>query len=140
MRDDFRNKVRIPHLGGVIIGSHVEIGGLSVVESGTISPTIIEDYAKLDVNVVVGHNARIGRNASVTGGVVIGGSAVIGAEAWIGINSSIRNGREVGSRSLIGMDVSVQQSLCNNAVARAPRPEVRTRGDDDGTAIGFPEQ
>jgi UDP-3-O-[3-hydroxymyristoyl] glucosamine N-acyltransferase LpxD len=140
VRDEAGNKTRIPHLGGVIIGSHVEIGALSVVQYGTISPTIIEDHVKIDDNVEVGHNARLGRGASVTGGVVIGGSAVIGAEAWIGINSSIRNGRQVGSRTLVGMDVSVQHDLADNAVARAQRPEVEMRRDNDSTTIGFKER
>lgn len=125
VRDEARNKIRIPHLGGIVIGSHVEIGALSVVQYGTISPTIIEDYVKIDDNVEVAHNVRIARGASVTGGVVIGGSAVINADAWIGINSSIRDGRHVGSRVLVGMDVSVQDDLADDAVARAPRPDVR---------------
>jgi UDP-3-O-[3-hydroxymyristoyl] glucosamine N-acyltransferase len=105
-----------------------------------MSPTIIEDYAKIDDNVEVGHNAHIGRNVSVTGGVVVGGSAVIETEAWIGINSSIRNGRRVGSRTLVGMDASVQHDLAENSVARAPRPDIKMRrddDDDDGTTIGF---
>jgi len=89
VRDAARNKIRIPHLGGVIIGPHVEIGALSVVQYGTISPTTIEDGVKIDDNVEVAHNARVGHGVSVTGGVVIGGSAVIDADAWIGINSSI---------------------------------------------------
>lgn len=125
VRDEAGNKTRIPHLGGIIIGSHVEIGALSVVQYGTISPTIIEDYVKIDDNVEVAHNAHIARNVSVTGGVVIGGSAVIETEAWIGINSSIRDGRRVGSRALVGMDASVQDDLADNAVVRAPRPDVR---------------
>ena len=125
MRDEAGNKTRIPHLGGVVIGSHVEIGALSVVQYGTISPTVIEDYVKIDDNVEVAHNVRIARGTSVTGGVVIGGSAVIHADAWIGINSSIRDGRRVGSRALVGMDASIQDDVPDNAVARAPRPHVR---------------
>jgi UDP-3-O-[3-hydroxymyristoyl] glucosamine N-acyltransferase LpxD len=140
VRDEFGNKTRIPHLGGVIIGSYVEIGALATVPSGTIMPTTIEDHAKVDDHVHVGHNVRVARGASVTAAVVIGGSAVIDAEAWIGINSSIRDGRRVGSRSLVGMDVSLQQDLAENSVARAPRPEVRTRPDDDSAAIGFKER
>ena len=44
------------------------------------------------------------------------------------------------SRALVGMDVSVQQDLSDNTVARAPRPDVRIRPDDDRTAIGFTER
>lgn len=137
VRDEAGNKMRIPHLGGIVIGSHVEIGALSLVQYGTISPTLIEDHVKIDHYVEVGHNVRIARGASVTGGVIIGGSAVIGEEAWIGINSSIRNGRQVGRRSLVGMDVSVQSDLPENTVARAPRPDVKPRDDDDAAVIGF---
>jgi UDP-3-O-[3-hydroxymyristoyl] glucosamine N-acyltransferase LpxD len=137
VRDERGKKRRIPHLGGVVIGSHVEIGALVTVPSGTIGPTIIEDGAKVDDHVHVGHNVRVARGASVTAAVVIGGSVTIAEEAWVGINSSIRDGRRVGSRSLVGMDASVQQDLPDNAVARAPRPDVTTRSDDDGDSIGF---
>jgi UDP-3-O-[3-hydroxymyristoyl] glucosamine N-acyltransferase len=116
------NKIRIPHLGGTVIGSHVEIGALSVVQSGTLSPTVIEDGAKIDDHVQVSHNVRIGRNASLHSGVVVGGSAVIEPEAWVGINASLRNGRRVGARALVGMDVSVQDDLAQNTIARSPRP------------------
>ena len=138
VRDEAGHKRRIPHLGGVMIGSSVEIGALAVVQQGTMTPTIIEEHVKIDDNVEVGHNACVGRGASVTGGVVIGGSAVIEADAWIGINSSIRDGRRVGSRALVGMDVSVQEDLADDIIARAPRPDVQPRPDDhDRLSIGF---
>ncbi len=139
VRDERGNKTRIPHLGGVVIGSHVDIGALSTVPSGTIVPTTIEDYAKIDDHVHVGHNVRIARGASVTAAVVIGGHAVIDEEAWIGINSSIRDGRRVGSQALVGMDVSLQQDLDENSVARAPRPDIKKRPDHQ-TAVGFSER
>jgi UDP-3-O-[3-hydroxymyristoyl] glucosamine N-acyltransferase LpxD len=138
VRDEIGNKTRIPHLGGVMIGSHVEIGALSTVLSGTIMPTIVEDYAKIDDHVHVGHNVRIARGASVTAGVVIGGSAIIEAEAWVGMNSSIRDGRRVGSCALVGMDGSIQEDLAANSIARAPRADVKERPDDDRFVIGFP--
>ena len=54
------------------------------------------------------------------------------------MNSSIRDGRRVGVRALVGMDVSVQDDLSDEIVARAPRPDVRARPDDDDRAsIGF---
>jgi UDP-3-O-[3-hydroxymyristoyl] glucosamine N-acyltransferase LpxD len=137
VRDDFGNKVRMPHLAGVVIGSNVEIGGLVSMPSGTIVPTIIEDNVKIDELVHVAHNARIARGVSLIAGVVIGGHAVIDEEAWVGMNSSIREGRHVGSHTLVGMDASIQQDVADNSVVRAPRPDVQLRKDDDRTAIGF---
>jgi UDP-3-O-[3-hydroxymyristoyl] glucosamine N-acyltransferase LpxD len=131
VRDESGNKTRIPHLGGVEVGSHVELGPLATVQSGTITPTIIDDYAKIGDGVLVGHNVRVGRNASITGGVAIGGSAVIETEAWVGINASIRDGRRVGSHARVGMDASVQNDISDHAVTRASRPAVESRSDDE---------
>jgi UDP-3-O-[3-hydroxymyristoyl] glucosamine N-acyltransferase len=125
VRDDAGNKTRIPHLGGVVIGSHVEIGPLTMIQCGTISPTVIEDYVKIDGAVGIGHNACIAQGASLICGVMLGGSANIGADSWLGLNSSIRDGRRVGSRALVGMGTSIQDDLADDAVARSPRPEVR---------------
>jgi UDP-3-O-[3-hydroxymyristoyl] glucosamine N-acyltransferase len=137
VRDVGGNKTRVPHLGGVAIGSHVEIGVLTSIQGGTILTTTVEDYAKLDEHVELGHNVRIGRNASLTGGVIVAGHAVIEAEAWVGINSSIRDGRHVGARSLVGMHSSVQEDIPEDAVARAPRPAVEARSQADPSTIGF---
>jgi UDP-3-O-[3-hydroxymyristoyl] glucosamine N-acyltransferase LpxD len=140
VRDDGENKARIAHLGGVIIGSRAEVGVLTLVQAGVITPTVIEDHAKVGDHIAVGHGVRIGRGASVTGGVVIGGSAVIGPEAWVGLNATIREGRRVGSHSLVGMDASVQDDLLGEFVARAPRAATAPRRDDDHDSIGFPQR
>ena len=138
VRDEDDNKTRMPHLGGVSIGSHVAIGPLASVAAGTIVPTTIGDYAKLGDYVCVGHNVRVGRNASLTAQIILGGHSVVESEAWIGLNATIGEGRRVGAHALVGMDVSLQTDLPDNAIARAPRPDVKPRPDDDDfTAIGF---
>ena len=60
VRDEIGNKIRIPHLGGVVIGAHVEVGALVTVPAGTITPTVIEDYAKVDDHVHVGQANPVG--------------------------------------------------------------------------------
>jgi UDP-3-O-[3-hydroxymyristoyl] glucosamine N-acyltransferase len=138
VRDDNGNKMRIPHLGGILIGSHVEIDSLTVIQYGTIGPTIVEDHAKVGSSNFVGHNVRIGRGASLTAGNVLGGSSVVGEDVWIGMNASVRNGRRVGAHSLVGMDASIQDDLADRTVARARPADVAQRSpDDDEQAIGF---
>jgi UDP-3-O-[3-hydroxymyristoyl] glucosamine N-acyltransferase LpxD len=137
VRDADGNKKRIPHLGGVVIGSHVEIGALTAIQGGTIVPTVVEDHVKMGDQIFVGHNVRIARGASLTAGVVIGGSGVIGTDAWVGINSTVRDGRRVGAHALVGMDASVQDDLADNMMARAPRAEVAERPQGDHSGIGF---
>ena len=138
VRDERGNKTRIPHLGGVVIGSHVALGPLASVAAGTIVPTVVEDYAKLGDYVCVGHNARVGRNVSLTAQIILGGHSVVETETWVGLNATIGEGRRVGAHSLVGMDVSVQTDLPENTIARAPQPDLEPRPDDDDLrAIGF---
>lgn len=141
VRDDNGNKVRVPHLGGIVIGSHVEIDALAAVQYGTIAPTIIEDYAKIGIQVGVGHNARIGRGVSLTAGISVGGSATIEEEVWVGMNAVVRNGRRVGARSLVGMNASVQHDVGERMVAIARPAHLGKRSaEDDDRAIGFTDR
>ena len=141
VRDEDGNKTRMPQLAGVVIGSHVELGALGMVEAGAITPTRIGDHVKLGPGAGVGHGASVGTGATVAAGTILGGSSVVGEDAWIGIHASVRDGRRIGARALVGMDASVQQDLADDAIARAPRPDVGTRpADDDRSAIGFPKR
>ena len=122
-----------------MIGSHVEIGALSTVLSGTIMPTIVEDYVKIDDHVHVGHNVRVARGASVTAGVVIGGSAII--EGGSMGRDELQYSRRAACRFLrAGRDGRINSggSLAANSIARAPRADVKERPDDDRSVIGFP--
>jgi len=125
--DKSGHKTLVRHLAGVIIGSHAEIGVLVIVQAGVLTPTVLEDHVKMGDGAGIGHGSRVGRGASLVGGAGLGGSVVIGEEAWIGMNATVRTGRKVGSRAIVGMDVSVQDDLPDGAVARAARPEVRAR-------------
>jgi UDP-3-O-[3-hydroxymyristoyl] glucosamine N-acyltransferase len=131
------NKIQIPHLGGVTIGSNVHVGASTTIQAGTILPTLLEDYVKLGDLALLGHNVRLERNASVVGGAMLGGRAVVGREAWVGMNVTIRDGRRVGEYALVGMDSSIQNDLEDLAVARAPQPEVRARTEEPDGSIGF---
>jgi UDP-3-O-[3-hydroxymyristoyl] glucosamine N-acyltransferase len=124
VREEAGDKKRMTHLAGLVIGSHVETGTTAGIQAGVLTPTIVEDHAKLDGLVGIGHGARIGRGATLIGGVMVGGSAVVGADAWIGMNSTVRQGRRVGERARVGMNVAVQDDLPDDAIARAPRPDI----------------
>jgi UDP-3-O-[3-hydroxymyristoyl] glucosamine N-acyltransferase len=76
--------LKIPQLGGVVIGDDVEIGANSTVDRGTLDDTVIEDGVKLDNQIQVGHNCRIGAHTAIAGCTGIAGSAVIGRHCAIG--------------------------------------------------------
>ncbi len=75
--------VKIPHLGGVIIGDRVEIGANTTVDRGALDNTEIENGVKLDNLIQVAHNVRIGENTAIAACVGIAGSAIIGKNCRI---------------------------------------------------------
>lgn len=110
-QDAAGNNFRIPQLGSVVIGDHVEIGGFTTVCSGTISPTVVDDYAKIDDHVHISHNCTIGRNAIITACAEVSGSVVLGERVWLGPNSSVIQGLTIGADALIGIGAVVVKSV-----------------------------
>jgi UDP-3-O-[3-hydroxymyristoyl] glucosamine N-acyltransferase len=69
---------KIPQLGSVVIAEDVEIGANTTVDRGAIADTVIEQGCKLDNQIHVAHNVRIGAHTAIAACVGIAGSATIG--------------------------------------------------------------
>jgi UDP-3-O-[3-hydroxymyristoyl] glucosamine N-acyltransferase LpxD len=115
-RDEGGIPVRIPHVGGAVIGEKVEIGALTTVASGTVEPTVIEDYVKVDDHVHIAHNCHIGKGCIITACAEISGSVIIGDKTWLGPNCSIINGIKIGKNCTIGIGAVVKKSVMDNSV------------------------
>ena len=76
--------VKIPQVGRVVIEDHVDIGANTTIDRGALDDTIIEEGAKLDNLIQIGHNCRIGAHSVIAGCVGIAGSAQIGKHCRIG--------------------------------------------------------
>lgn len=105
------NNVRLPHLGSVVIGDGVEVGNFTTVCSGTISPTEVGDFTKIDDHVHISHNCRVGRNVIITACAEVSGSVTIGDRAWLGPNCSIIQGLTIGADSLVGIGAVVTKAV-----------------------------
>ena len=75
--------LKIPQLGGVRIGNDVEIGASTTIDRGAIEDTVIEDGVKLDNQIQIGHNVRIGAHTAIAGCSGISGSTTIGARCML---------------------------------------------------------
>lgn len=76
--------VKVPQIGGVVVGDDVEIGANTTIDRGAIGDTVIEDDVKLDNQVQIGHNVRIGAHTAIAGCVGVSGSTTIGRRCMIG--------------------------------------------------------
>jgi UDP-3-O-[3-hydroxymyristoyl] glucosamine N-acyltransferase len=76
--------LKIPQTGRVVIGNDVEIGANTSIDRGALADTIIENGVKLDNQIQIGHNCRIGENTAMAGCVGVAGSATIGKNCTFG--------------------------------------------------------
>ena len=74
---------KVPQLGSVVIEDDVEIGANTTVDRGALDDTIIERGCKLDNQIQVAHNVRIGAHTAIAACVGIAGSANIGCHCKI---------------------------------------------------------
>ena len=75
--------IKVPQLGRVVIGDDVEIGANTTVDRGAIEDTVIEDNVKLDNQIQVAHNVKIGAHTAIASSTAIAGSAKIGKHCRI---------------------------------------------------------
>ncbi len=75
---------KVPQLGRVVIGNDVEVGANTTIDRGALDDTVIEDGVKLDNQIQIAHNVRIGTRTAIAGCVGIAGSARIGRRCTIG--------------------------------------------------------
>ena len=75
---------KVAQVGGVVIGSDVEIGANTTIDRGAIDDTVIGDGVKIDNQVQIAHNCQIGDHTAIAGCAGIAGSARIGKRCMLG--------------------------------------------------------
>jgi UDP-3-O-[3-hydroxymyristoyl] glucosamine N-acyltransferase len=76
--------IKVPQLGGVVVGDDCEIGANTCIDRGALDDTVLEEDVRIDNLVQVGHNVRIGAHTANAGTVAIAGSTRIGSRCLIG--------------------------------------------------------
>ena len=99
--------VKVPQLGGVVVGDDVEIGACSTVDRGTFEPTVIAAGTKLDNLVQIGHNCRIGKHNLLAGQTGLGGSTTTGDYVFMGGQVGIKDHIVIGEAAMLGAGTGV---------------------------------
>lgn len=117
---------KIPQIGNVVLGDHVEIGASSTVDRAAIESTRIGDWTKLDDQVHVGHNSQIGRFVYIVGNSAIGGSVVIEDGAMISGMVIVKDHLHVGAGAIVmGMSGVAQDCEAKTAYFGTPARPAR---------------
>ncbi len=109
---DGEKSVKIHQLGSVVIGDDVEIGAGTTIDRGAIEDTIIEQGVKIDNQVQIAHNCRVGAHTIICGCAAIAGSVNIGKYCIMGGGSgavghiTIVDKVQVSAMSLVSKSIS----------------------------------
>lgn len=76
--------VKIPQTGAVVIGDDVEVGANTTIDRGALENTVIGNGVKLDNQIQIAHNVRVGEHTAMAGCVGVAGSARIGKRCTVG--------------------------------------------------------
>jgi UDP-3-O-[3-hydroxymyristoyl] glucosamine N-acyltransferase len=125
-REEDGSPIPFPHFGGVRIGNHVEIGGNTSIDRGTLQDTVIEDHAKIDNLVHVAHNCKVESGAFVIASTVLCGGVIVGKNSWIAPNSSILEKVTIGENATVGLSSTViRDVVANDVVVGSPAKSIR---------------
>jgi UDP-3-O-[3-hydroxymyristoyl] glucosamine N-acyltransferase len=117
---------KFPHFGGVVLGEDVEIGSNTSIDRGTLGDTIIEARARIDNQVHIAHNVRVGADSAVIAQSMLGGGVTIGRGGWVAPSASILNQVKVGAAATVGMAAAVVKNVPDGTtVAGSPAVDIK---------------
>ncbi|CDG83422.1 UDP-3-O-(3-hydroxymyristoyl)glucosamine N-acyltransferase [Janthinobacterium agaricidamnosum] len=103
--------IKIPQTGRVMIGDDVDIGANTTIDRGALADTVIEDGVKLDNQIQIGHNCRIGAHTAMAGCVGVAGSAIIGKYCTFGGAAMVLGHLTIADRVHVGSGSMVSRSI-----------------------------
>lgn len=108
---DGGKSVKIHQLGAVKIGDDVEIGAGSTIDRGALEDTEIGNGVKIDNQVQIGHNCKIGEHTIICGCAGIAGSVTIGKYCIMGGGSGVVGHVAIADKVQVSAMSLVSQSI-----------------------------
>ncbi|WP_414041841.1 UDP-3-O-(3-hydroxymyristoyl)glucosamine N-acyltransferase [Acidithiobacillus sp. M4-SHS-6] len=109
--EENRKYIKIPQVGGVLMGNDVEVGANACIDRGVLTDTVLADGVKIDNLVQVGHNVHIGAHTVIAGQTGIAGSTHIGRHCRIGGQVGIAGHIEIADGCVIAGQSGITHSL-----------------------------
>jgi UDP-3-O-[3-hydroxymyristoyl] glucosamine N-acyltransferase len=103
--------IKVPQLGGVVVGDDSEIGANTTIDRGALDDTVLEHDVRLDNQIQIGHNVVIGAHTAMAGCVAVAGSARIGRYCLIAGGAGIVGHITLGDRVTVSAMSLVTHSL-----------------------------
>ncbi|HEX6985347.1 MAG TPA: UDP-3-O-(3-hydroxymyristoyl)glucosamine N-acyltransferase, partial [Planctomycetaceae bacterium] len=102
---------RIPHFGTVRIEDDVDVGACTTIDRAVIGETVIGQGTKIDNNVVIAHNCRLGRHNLLVSQVGFAGSVTTGDYVVCAGQVGIADHVHIGTGAVLGAKAGVHKDL-----------------------------
>lgn len=106
-----KKQIKIPQIGGVIIGDDVEIGANVAIDRATMGATEIGSGTKIDNLVQIAHNVKIGKNCLIAGQTGIAGSVEIGDNVVMGGQVAVAEHVKIGPEGIVSGRAAVSKDI-----------------------------
>ena len=93
--------IKVPQLGGVVVGDDCEIGANTCIDRGALDDTMLDEDVRIDNLVQIGHNVRVGAHTAIAGSAAVAGSARIGRYCLIGGGAGVVGHLEIADKVTI---------------------------------------
>ncbi len=113
---DPKSKIRINHIGNVVIGNNCNIGSNTTIDKAVFDSTIISNNSFIDNLVQVAHNVTIGEGAIIAAQTGIAGSTIIGNNVVIGGQAGISGHLTIGNNVKIAGKSGVTKNIPDNSI------------------------
>jgi UDP-3-O-[3-hydroxymyristoyl] glucosamine N-acyltransferase len=114
---------RVPQIGNVVTEADVDIGSNSTIDRARFGSTIIGAGTKVDNQVQIAHNVRIGKHCLVVAQVGISGSTVLGDGVVLAGQAGVAGHLNIGSGAIVAGGTGVSRSLKPKEKVRGPTAE-----------------
>ncbi|MGJ8639637.1 MAG: UDP-3-O-(3-hydroxymyristoyl)glucosamine N-acyltransferase [Opitutaceae bacterium] len=109
---------RVPQVGRVVLDSDVDIGASTTIDRARFGSTTIGVGTKVDNQVQIAHNVRIGKHCLIVAQVGISGSTVLGDGVVVAGQAGIAGHLDIGSGAMIAGGSAITTSIEPGAKVR----------------------
>lgn len=102
---------KIPQLGRVVIQDDVDIGANTTIDCGALGDTIIEQGAKLDNQIQIAHNVKIGAHTAIAAQTGIAGSTQVGKYCMLAGQVGITGHISICDQAIVAAMTGVSKSI-----------------------------
>jgi UDP-3-O-[3-hydroxymyristoyl] glucosamine N-acyltransferase len=127
-------------LGWVELGDDVDVGAGTTIDRGTYGPTAIAPGTKLDNQVMIAHNVRLGRHNMICSQVGVAGSTTTGDWVVMAGQVGVRDHVHIGDKAVLGARSGVSNDVpAGMTVLGEPAIDLRDRKLQLATISKLPE-